>query len=233
MPPVCNLNNEEAAIWFKGYEQTYIERDIKEISQLSDSISLLKLLHFLAYRSSQILNTSEIARDVKLSTTTANRYLDLIEYGFVIHRLIPYLSNKTTRLIKSPKIYFCDTGFLNYITDFDKNTNSQYTFSGAITETFIFNNLKSIIETHLPSASLFFWNVQGRHEIDFIVENKNSTLAIEIKAAARWHSDDFKALKMFIENNKNCFAGILAYNGTQIFQIEEKIWAVPLAYLIS
>jgi len=85
----------------------------------------------------------------------------------------------------------------------------------------------------LPDAKPYFWNVQGRHEIDFVIEKGSRCIAIEVKDKKRWDAGDLSGLKTFLETTPHCIAGILAHNGTESVKVGEKIWAIPAGMIIS
>lgn len=232
MPTVCLKEVSNPSIWFRGYEQTYLERDIRELSQIPDLISFRQLMQLIALRNSNILNQSQLARNAKLNVTTTGRYISLMETSFVLTRLLPYLGNRSSRLIKSPKIFISDTGLAFHLSGLDKDSLNE-PLLGSLWESYVAQNLHSILSAHLPDSKLFYWNIQGRHEVDFIVESGNKTIAIEIKSGSRWQEKDLNGLKAFLASAKNCIAGFLAYNGNKTVQLSDDIWALPISLLIS
>ncbi|MBI2267736.1 MAG: ATP-binding protein [Armatimonadetes bacterium] len=234
MPVVCLQEVRDPSLWFKGFEQTYLERDLRELSQVADLISFRHLLHLAALRTGQVLKTSELARDAKLNTPTASRYLSLLEVSFVLQRLLPYLGKPSSRLIKSPKLYLTDSGLACYLMGLsDAHSVSNEALWGAVFENYVAQNLFSLLEAHSPLSNIFFWNVQGRHEVDFIIETRGTTIAIEVKAASRWGDKDLSHLLTFLTSNPNCRAAVLAHNGTKAVRIGEHLWALPLGLLLS
>jgi uncharacterized protein len=234
MPSICLGEIEDRSFWFKGYEQTYLERDIREISQIENIIAYRNLLHLACLRSGQILNLSQLGRDAKLTSATASRYLSLLETSFVVSKLHPYLKNKAGRLIKSPKIYISDSGLACYMAGID-DLRSDYNepMMGAMFETYVAQNLLAIIGSRWKEARLYFWSVQGRYEVDFIVEAGRSCMAIEVKSSARWEKKDLSGLEAFLAATPHCKAAVLCYNGKEAVQLGKKIWAIPLGLLLS
>jgi len=234
MPPVCLEILRNPTVWFKGYEQTYIERDLRQISQVTNLLEFRRLLQMAAIRTGQILNLSELCRDAKLSSTTTSRYLNLMETSFIIHRLSPFLGNLTSRLIKSPKLYLSDSGLACHFTGIeDLSSQAHKHLLGAMHETYVAQNLSSLLEAHMPQARLYFWNIQGRHEVDFIIEAGRKVMAIEVTAATRWTKGDLSGLRAFLGKTPNCHAALLAYNGTQAIPLDKRLWAIPLGLLLS
>jgi hypothetical protein len=235
MPIVCLGGVQDHALWFRGYEQTYLERDIRDIAQVENLMALRGLLRLGALRTGQLFNLSHFGRDVKLSALTTSRYLSLLEASFVVYRLAPYLRNRSSRLIKSPKLYQTDAGLAAYLAEFHISDRLALgdPLYGALFETYIAQNLLAIIEAQWPRARLYFWGVHGRHEVDFVVEAERECLAVEVKASSRWDERDLAGLKAFLAATPNCKAAVLGYNGTEAVALGDRLWAVPLALLLE
>ena len=232
MPSVCLKEVKKAELWFKGYEQTYLERDIRMLSQVADLSSFGQLLHLAAFRSGQVLNQSDLGRDAKLNAVTTGRYLSLMETSFVIFKLYPYLKNPATRLVKAPKIYFSDTGLASYLCAASK-TDSNEPLKGRLFENYVIQNLRSILAARLPDARTYYWNIQGRNEVDLIIEEGRKVYAVEIKYGSQWRAEDLKGLEAFMLSSRNCSAGILVYNGKELTKLSDKIWVVPASILLQ
>lgn len=231
MPSVCLEEVKNRFFWFKGYEQTYLERDVRELSQIGNIISFRQLLHLVALRTGQLLSPSQLGRDAKLNAATTSRYLSLLEASFIIYRVSPYLGNRSSRLIKSPKVYSSDSGLASYLAGIESLEAEP--LKGAMFETYVAQNLSGIVDSKWPEANLYFWNIQGRYEVDFIIEAGKRCLAIEIKAASRWEERDLAGLRVFLSITPHCVAAILAYNGTETVRLGERIWALPLSIVLS
>ena len=231
MPSVALKEVKNKLIWFKGFEQTYLERDIRELSQIGNIISFRHLLHLAALRTGQLLVPSQLSRDAKLNVATTSRYLSLLEASFIINRLSPYLRNRASRLIKSPKIYLSDSGLACYLGGTDQLKSDP--LKGAFLETYVAQNINGILSARWPEAKLFFWNVQGRHEVDFIIEAGKKCLALEVKGSARWTERDLAGLKAFLAITPHCSMAILGYNGNHTVKLGNRLWAIPLSLLLS
>lgn len=230
LPPVCLGLTRDPGLWFKGYEQTYLERDVRELARLGDLMPFRNLLHLAALRTGQVLNISELGRDAKLSAATTTRHLSLLETSFILRTLTPHLANQTSRLIKSPKLYVTDSGLAAHLTG---TKDPKELSTGPMLETYVAQNLAAILEADWPDARLSYWHVQGRHEVDFVVEAGRETLAIEVKGASRWSGQDLSGLKAFLDKAPCCRAAILAYGGTELVPLGPRMWAVPLGVLLS
>ena len=170
-------------VWFTGYEQTYLERDIRDLSRMVDLVSFRTFLGLTALRTAQVLTISELARDARLSAATAGRYLGLLEASFVVNRVPPFLGNRAARLIKSPKLFVCDAGLAAHLAGAGaERPDASDPLRGALLETYVAQNLAAILAAEWPGARLAYWHVQGRHEVDFVVESGRDCIAVEVKA---------------------------------------------------
>ena len=234
LPPICLKLVRRAELWFKGYEQTYLERDVRELGRIADLMSFRNLMRLAALRTGQVLTVSELARDAKLNAVTTSRYLSLLELSFVISRLTPYLANRASRLIKSPKLYFSDSGLAAHlagITHADLDTEDP--LWGALLETYVAQNLGAILGSDWPEARLSYWHVQGRYEVDFVIEVGREALALEVKASARWDDRDLAGLRAFLDKTPRCRLGVLAYGGTESVKLGDRLWAIPLSLVLA
>ncbi|MFA4947388.1 MAG: ATP-binding protein [Candidatus Krumholzibacteriia bacterium] len=234
MPSVCLGEVKNRALWFRGYEQTYLERDIRELSQIGDIISFRNLMGLAALRTGQLLSPSQLGRDAKLNAATTSRYLSLLEISYVAYRLSPYLRNRASRLIKTPKLYLGDAGLACHLAGVGTSgAVLPEPFKGGVFETYVAQNLMGILGARWPEARLHFWNVQGRHEVDFVIETGRSCIAIESKSGTRWTDRNLAGLNAFISATPHCKAAILAYNGTEAVSLGRKLWALPLGMVLS
>ena len=152
----------------------------------------------------------------------------------MIRRLPPFLKNRSSRLIKSPKLYMTDSGLAAFLAGVDDLApGHDDLLRGALFETYVAQNLAGLLEAHLPDAQLTFWNEQGRHEVDFVIESGRKVIAIEVKAATRWRESDLSGLRAFLDRTPRCVASVLAYNGREAVQLGDKLFAIPLAYLLA
>jgi predicted AAA+ superfamily ATPase len=234
LPPACLGETRTPALWFRGYEQTYLERDVRELARIGDLMPFRNLLQLAALRTAQVLSVSELGRDAKLNASTTSRYLSLLDASFVIRRLPPFLSNRASRLIKSPKLYLADSGLACHLAALDEaRLAARDPMSGAILETYVAQNLAAILDSDWPAARLCYWHVQGRHEVDFVIESGRECLAIEIKAAPRWDGRDLAGLRAFLAKTPACRAGLLGYAGTETLRLGDRLWAAPLQAVIG
>jgi predicted AAA+ superfamily ATPase len=234
MPSVITGEAQNRDLWFLGYEQTYLERDVRDLAQVADLVSFRNLLRLAAFRTGQVLNQSELARDSKLPATTVSRYIGLLETSFVLARLFPYLHSRAARLIKSPKIFVTDSGLGCHLTATrNLEATADEPLRGALFETYVYQNLSGILGAHLPEAELGFWSVQGRHEVDFVITHGRRAIALEIKSGSRFGQNDLAGLRFLLAKTPHIVAGVLAYNGTEAVALGEKLFAIPLGLVLS
>jgi len=231
MPQVLVGDIRDSEIWFKGYEQTYLERDLRDIANVDNVLAFRRLLNLAALRTAQVLNISNLAQDAGINRATCERYLGLMNISFVTHVLQPYLKSAPARLRKSPKLIMADSGIAAYLAGVDDLAGSR--MRGALFENYVFQNLLGVLEPHLIRTNIYYWQIAGRHEVDFVLEIGREIVAIEVKAATRWGNSDLSGLQAFISRYPECKAGILAYNGREAVSLGGKIWAIPLSLLLS
>jgi hypothetical protein len=234
LPPACLGPSEDVDEWFRGYVQTYVERDVRQLSQITDLVAFRTLAQLAALRTGQVLANSALARDAKLNAATAGRYLNLLEASFLIQRLPPFLKNRSSRLVKSPKLYFTDSGLAAHMAGVSTlEPGHDDRLRGALFETYVAQNLAGLLEAHQPDAQMGFWHEQGRHEVDFVIESGRRVLAIEVKAATRWSAGELSGLRAFLERTPDCVAAVLAYNGREAVKLSDRLFAIPLGHLLG
>ncbi len=234
LPPAALDPSDGVTEWFRAYVQTYVERDVRQLSQITDLVAFRHLAQLAALRTGQVLSVSALARDAGLKAATASRWLELLETSFLIRRLPPYLKNRSSRLVKSPKLHFTDCGLAAHLAGVRTLApGHDDLLRGALFETYLTQNLVALLEAHRPDAQLAYWHQQGRHEVDLVVEDGRHVVAIEAKAASRWGDGDLSGLRAFLEHTPKCRAAVLAYNGTVAAQLGDRLWAIPVGQLLS
>ena len=234
LPPACLGRAADVTEWFRAYVQTYVERDVRQLSQITDLVAFRTLAQLAALRTGQVLVTSTLARDAKLNAVTAARYLALLEASFLIRRLPPFLKNRSSRLVKSPKLHFTDSGLAAHmagITTIEPGHDDL--LRGALFEAYFGQNLAALLEAHLPDAQLAYWHEQGRYEVDFVIEAGRRVFAIEVKAATRWGESDLAGLRAFLDRTPACVAAVLAYNGREAVRLADRLWTIPMGQLLE
>lgn len=186
-----------------AYLSTYLERDVRQISKVHDLSLFQKFIGLCAGRTGQILNKSSLGNECGISNKTVEEWLSVLEASFVIYRLRPYYKNLNKRLIKSPKLYFYDTGLVCYllrIEDISQLTN--HPLKGEIFETFI---ISEFIKKRLHFGrgdNIFYFRESNGNEIDIIIDTGSGPIPIEIKSSQTINQSMFKNLKYFSKIEK-------------------------------
>ena len=181
--------------WYQGYLATYLERDVRNLLQIGNLRDFERFLRACAARCSQTLNMSEIGRDVGISATTARQWISVLQASNQIILLEPYYKSLGKRLVKSPKLYFTDTGLAAFLMGFqsaDSLWNS--TSVGALWENHVISQWQKWRDWHKPAASLWYWRDQSGNEVDLLIESDNRLTAIECKLAERPSGHDLRGL---------------------------------------
>lgn len=227
--PPAALSAEPAARsqWFDGYVRTYLERDLQDLSSISSLPDFRRLMKLASIRVGHVLNQSELARDAALSVPTAHRYLNLLETSYQVVRLAAYATSRTKRLVKSPKLYWTDTGLAAHLAGLPASTDEDV--PGALLENLVLMQILAWRETAVPRPEIHYWRTQAGAEVDFVIESGRRLLPIEVKAARRARPSDAKGLEAFLHDNpKRAPFGILLYGGREVLVLTEKVVAVPL-----
>jgi predicted AAA+ superfamily ATPase len=185
----------DPATWYSGYYQTYVERDVREIVNVGDLETFGRFVRLCAGRNGQLLNLTSLANDCGIAHTTASRWISILEASFLIHLLRPYHANFGKRLIKSPKLYFLDTGLLCYLLRIQSPEDLRLHASrGPIFESFVTCELIKNFLNQGKEPDLYFWRDSTGHEIDTVVDLGNERVAVEIKSGETVAADFFDGL---------------------------------------
>lgn len=229
MPPLIHLNElKSILLWWEGYVRTYIERDVRELSQIESLIDFRKVLDSIALRTGNILNQTEIARETGISQPTVYRYLKLLEVSNIIKRIPAYSRNRNKRIIKSPKIFLIDPALSIYLSGYYEVDSLRAAREiGGFFETMCFLHLNVLCETMTPKARVFYWRTTTGKEVDFVIEHGKKLLAFEVKLTKNPSFNDIKNLLAFMQEYPQFIRGILIHAGDTIKWLHSKILAVP------
>ena len=221
----------DRAQWFDGYIRTYLERDLQDIASISSLSDFRRLMRLAALRAGQMLNQSELARDAALAQATAHRYLNLLETSYQIVRLPAFATNRSKRLVKTPKLYWTDTGLAAHLAGLTAHgTPSKGDIPGALLENLVLMQMLAWRETVVPRPEIHYWRTHSGAEVDFVIEHGRRLLPIEVKSASRARLGDTDGLSAFLDDHpKSAPFGILLYGGSETLMLSERIVAVPLA----
>lgn len=182
--------------FFRSYLQSYIERDIRQVRSVQDLHTFQVFLELLATRSGSILNLNEVAKDCGISHTTARNWLSLMETTRIIYLLRPYFKNIGKRVIKSPKLYFTDTGFLAFLLKYpDAGTLQAGPAAGAIFENFIIMEVLKYKLNHNLLYDLYFYRDSNHNEVDLVLDYGLHQDLFEIKSSRTLKTEFFSTLE--------------------------------------
>jgi len=210
-----------AVDFYPSYIQTYIERDIRSLKAIENLNTFSRFIALCAGRIGQVLNLSSLANDAGISVNTVKSWLSLLEASFILYQIQPYHKNYNKRLIKSPKLYFYDTGLACSLLKIQnaEMINSHFLY-GALYENYI---ISEIIKVHYHSGirpAVYYWRESNGNEIDCIIEvNNKEIIALEIKVGETFNKDYLKNLKKF--NSKDFISKKLIYTGEESMSISD------------
>ncbi len=210
-PELVNKKFELAADWYSSYLDTYITKDVNDLANIGDKRDFRRLISLLAANTSQLLNMSAYAKDLGVDVKTIKRWISVLEASYIIFLLPPYYQNFGKRIVKSPKMYFYDTGLISYLTGINsKESFEQGPMLGSLFENYIVSDILKR-ELHTKShAELFFYRSSNGEEIDLIIDRKNKRELIEIKAGETFTPRMTKEIEKFNDQNT---IGYLLYRG--------------------
>ena len=194
------IANRKAALvrklFYDSYIQTYIERDVKDFYNIENQLDFYNFLIAVAARTGQLLNYSNLARDVHIDLRTAKLWLEILQRSGIIHLLYPYSSNIAKRTIKTPKLYFLDTGLASHLCSWDSAASLRNgAQSGAMLETYVFAEILKSYWHNGEGPNIYFHRNADQKEVDFVIERNMTLYPVEVKKTANPTADDFKEFK--------------------------------------
>lgn len=203
--------------WLNDYILTYVERDVRQLINLPDPDIFSQFIELCAGRIGQIVNFSEIGSLIGVSYQTVKRWISILKTSYLIYTLRPYHKNYNKRIVKSPKLYFYDTGLACALLNIKNEAEYQIHFAkGALFENFVINE---VYKNHLNKGervNIYFWRDQSGHEVDLVIDKGANIHPVEMKAGKTINTQFFKGLSFFNE-----LSGTPASNGYLIYGGEE------------
>lgn len=208
--------------WLGGYYQTYVERDVRNVLNVGDLEAFGRFVRLCAGRNGQLLNLSSLASDCGITHTTAKRWISVLEASFIAVLLRPYHKNLGKRLIKSPKLFFLDSGLLCYLLGIQSPEDLHHHASrGNIFEGFVVSELYKNFYHRGEQPGLFFWRDSAGHEINILIEIGGELIPLETKSAQTIASDFFELFKYWRTlTGKSDEPAALVYGGKEGFRRE-------------
>jgi hypothetical protein len=220
VPALQLTSSEDRGLWFAGYTQTYLERDLQDLSAVANLPDLRRLMRAVCLRLGQLVNQAELGRDVALPQPTVHRWLNLLEASYQLVRLPAYAVNRTKRLIKTPKAYWADTGLALHLSGEEPG--------GPHLENLVLGDLLAWRDARTERAEVCYWRTAAGAEVDFVVEAGRSLVPIEVKATARPRVSDARHLADFrAEYRRRCRTALLLHTGDRVEWLAPGILAAP------
>jgi len=222
-PPVVvhHRSPEARSRWFDGYVRTYLERDVLSLRSIERLPEFRRLMRAACLRVGQLLNQTELGRDVGLPQPTASRYLNLLEISYQLVRLEPFSVHRTKRLIKSPKLYWSDTGLAHHLRGGGEP-------GGALFENLVLTDLLAWRDASRGPAEILYWRTASQQEVDFVIETPGRVLPIEVKTTESVRPTDTRHVRAFLEEYPDLAdAGLVLHTGEETEWIADDVLAAP------
>lgn len=219
--------------WLENYRTTYIERDIRNLAQVANLDEFQRLYKMCAFQTGNLLNYSTMSNDLGISVPTCTKYVSLLETSYQVFRLRPYFVNIGKRLVKTPKIYFSDSGLASHILGYQsfEDLNLRGLFGG-IFESWIVMEIIKIFSTATPKPQYHFFRTQNGAEIDLLIEWRGKILPIEIKSSMRIENRDILGFASFVEplrdKKMDILDPIVLYRGNETLPLKNGVFAIPI-----
>ena len=221
--PEIHQKKRNPDIWYQSYLRTYVERDVRQLKNIDNALLFLKFLRLCAGRIGQTVNMTALSNECGIDVKTVESWLSILEKTFIIKILPAYFNNFNKRLVKTPKLYFVDTGLACSLLSIKKESELEVShFRGSLVENLVVMEfMKNNANLNL-GQQFYFWRDNKGLEIDLVVQSANQLMAIEIKSAQTFSSDFIKGLKKF-NGLSGETGGILIYDGEMEFTSKDLI----------
>jgi uncharacterized protein len=228
MPALYAEDNMNTDIFFSSYVQTYLARDVRDLTQVGDELSFFRFLSCVAARTGQMVNYADLAKDTGISPPTAKQWLSILVSSGIITLIEPYFNNSLKRLIKSPKLYFLDTGLCAYLTKWTTPQAMEAgAMSGAFFETWV---VCEIIKSYYNAGKrppLYYYRDKEKREIDLIIYENNKLYPIEIKKSGNPGKDAIKHFYLLQQTSLEVGEGSVVCLTEEFLPIDARNWYVP------
>lgn len=220
--------------FYASYLQTYLERDIRQITSVHDLKVFQNFLELLASRAGSLFNLNEIAKECGISFGSARRWLSLLETTRIVYLLRPYAKNISKRVIKSPKLYFTDTGLLAYLLRYpDPVTMQTGPQAGAFLENFVLTEILKYKLNHNLNFELYFYRDSNHNEIDIVVDCGIFIKLMEIKLTSTVRGDHFSVMKRIMKQFKGASGCVVSFDDRKDAHLAENINMLPVNNLTA
>lgn len=220
VPALHMQESKDRAAWYAGYAKTYLERDLQDFTRVGSLMDFRRLMRAVCLRLGNMVNQTELARDVGLSQPTVMRHLNALEASYQLVRVPAYAVNRTKRLIKTPKAYWTDTGLALRLA-------GESVPRGCHLENLVLSDLIAWSGVG-NGAEVMYWRATTGEEVDFVIERNGKLLPVEVKATARLRSADTRHLLLFRrEYRKVALPALLLHTGDEVKWLADGVLAAP------
>lgn len=234
MPELCSNPEFDWQMYYSAYVNTYIERDVRDLSEIGDTLKFMRFMTAAAASAGQLLNLASLARDVGISQPTAERWLSVLTSSNIVYLLKPYSNNITKRAVKTPKLYFLDTGLAAYLTKWNSpDVLKNGAMAGAFFENFVISEIiKSYYNKGIIDPPLYFYRDKDMNEIDLLIEQNGTLYPLEMKKHADPKKDDVSAFSLLdnISGIKRGTGGVICLYD-ELVPIKDGDRVIPVRYL--
>ncbi len=226
-PPIYDRGLEPHP-WYGNYVRTYLERDVRQLINVRDLGTFQRFLKLCAGLSGQLLNLSSLANDCGITHNTAKAWISVLEASYIVHLLPPHHQNFNKRLVKTPKLYFLDTGLANWLLGIRNSEQlATHVQRGALFETWVISELLKARYNAGESSNLYFWRDRSGHEVDLLIDHGTYLSPLEIKSGQTINQDYFKGLEFWQKlAGETAGKGWLVYGGDSR-QIRSDVTILP------
>ena len=229
MPAIVSGDITSTGIFYNSYLSTYIERDVKSLSDAIDSLKFFRFITALAARCSQMLNVSELARDAELNQKQVKDWLGILETLGILFYLYPYSNNLLKRLVKTPKVYFYDTGLVAHLTKWSSpETLASGAMGGAILENYVVSEIRKTYLNQGKEAFMYYYRDKDAKEIDLVLEQDGELHPIEIKKSANPASEILRVFPVLDKSSLKRGNGAVICLKTDLSAFNKENYIVPV-----
>jgi uncharacterized protein len=231
--PALSADPSFRSRWLDGFVQTYLERDLRDLSAIGNLPEFRRLMQLCALRSGRPLNVASLGADAGLAAPTARRYVNLLETSFQVTRVPAYAVNRGTRLVKGPKLLWTDTGLAAHLIGIsDEKSLREAREWGFLLETWVGNHLGVYAGLRAPRISLCHWRTPDGREVDFVLEAGRRLLPIEVKSTSRPGRRDLSGLDAFLDSYPEAPFGVVVCPCAVPTVISSRVLALPMELLL-
>jgi hypothetical protein len=235
-PALAIASDSDRALWFAAYVQTYLERDLRQLSAVSSLPDFQRVMALAAHRTGRLLNQADLARDAALTHPTTHRYLNLLETGCLVTRIRPFATNPNGALVKTPKLLWTDCGLAASLAAIKTSAEAKARpDAGFWLEQTLFQTLQAWRALDPLRRKLHFWRDRPGHEVDFILEQGGKLVALEIKTGSTVASSDAAGIRAFRDSlkKKQSLVRSVVLHAGQGRPLDTDILALPWGWMVA